>query len=212
MTEPGDMVVFKGAKIDGRQVKSAREPQTGDVAVDGFLSGPLKGAPEKAASRFIRTNGELFAEDPATLKELRVDKIQRSPAGYHVTFEQVHQGVVVEGAGISVHMTRDKRVHAAYGHLKPGVSILDVPKMAENGIDEDEARQIALSSLPRGAKKALPLTAEQVIVADEEPRLAWKVVLATGRPAGEWAVWVDVENGDVLHKRELSVTDQEAQP
>jgi len=203
-TRERDMVVFKGAKIDGSQVKNQRKTKKGQVSVDGFLSGPLKGAPEKAASKFLDANSELFGGETETRPELQVEQVQRSPAGYHVTFKQMHQGVPVEEAKLSVHMTRDKRVNAAQGRLIPEVASLDVKKMAENGIEQDEAIKIAQSAVTK-RKSPLPAQAEQVILAEETPRLTWKVTLATKRPAAEWAVWVDVQSGDVLQQRELSM-------
>jgi bacillolysin len=204
-TRERDTVVFKGAKIDGSRVKSQSNVETGQVAVDGFLSGPLKGAPEKAASRFLDANSELFGGEPEVMQELRVEGVQRSPAGYHVTFQQVHQGVPVEEAKVSVHMTRDKRVHAAQGRLRPDVASLDVHKTTESGIDQVEAIQIAQSSIAPAGKKPAQAQAEQVILAEETPRLAWKVTLSTKKPSAEWAVWVDVQSGNVLQRRELSL-------
>jgi Zn-dependent metalloprotease len=197
-------VVFKGAKIDGNRVRSKRTAETGQVAVDGFLSGPLIGAPDKAASRFLDANPELFGE-PEVVRELKVEQVSRSPAGYHVTFQQMHQGVPVEEAKVSVNMTRDKRVHSAQGRLRPDVASLDVQKMAGDGIDQEEAIRIARTDIAPTAKKAPPAQAEQVILAEETPRLAWRVTLSTKKPAAEWAVWVDVQSGDVLQRRELSM-------
>jgi Zn-dependent metalloprotease len=204
-TREGNTTVFKGAKIDSSRVKSQREGKTGQVAVGGFLSGPLRGAPEKAASRFLDANPELFGGEPKVIPELQVEQIQRSPAGYHVTFQQMHQGVPVEEAKVSVHMTRDKRVHAAQGRLRSDVASLDVQKMAENGIDRNKAIKIAQSNLTPSAKDPVPAQAEQVILGEKTPRLAWKVTLSTQNPSAEWAVWVDVQSGNVLQRRELSM-------
>lgn len=203
-TREQNTVIFEGAKIDGGRVKSQRKVKTGQVAVDGFLSGPLKGAPAKAASRFLDANSELFGGEPNVMHELQVEQVQRSPAGYHVTFQQMHQGVPVEEAKVSVHMTRDKRVNAAQGRLRADVASLDVQKMADNGIDQEKAIQIALSTMAPSGKGPDPAQAEQVILADKTPHLAWKVTLSTKKPSAEWAVWVDIQSGLVLQRRELS--------
>jgi len=206
MSPPGDTVVFKGPKIDSRRIKREIVPETGLAsAVDGFLSGPLEGAPEEAASKFLHANYNLFTPQRSTLRELQVEQVSRSPAGYHVTFQQVHQGVPVEGAKVSVHMTIDQRVHAAYSRLKPEVAGLDVQEMAKNGIDQAEAIQIALASIRAAVKLAGPARAEQVILTQETPRLTWKVLLSTMRPAQEWVVWVDAQSGEVLQRREISM-------
>jgi Zn-dependent metalloprotease len=200
-----DTVIFEGAKIDGSRLKSQRKVETGQLAVDGFLSGPLKGAPAKAASRFLDANSELFGGEPNVMHELQVEQVQRSPAGYHVTFQQMHQGVPVEEARVSVHMTRDKRVNSAQGRLRPDVASLDVQKMAQNGIAQDEAIQIAQSSITTSRKTPVQAQAKQVILAEQTPHLAWKVTLSTKKPSAEWAVWVDIQSGLVLQRRELSL-------
>jgi len=199
-----DTVVFKGARIDSNRVRSKRTAETGQVVVDGFLSGPLLGAPEKAASLFLDANPELFGE-PEAVRELKVEQARRSPAGYHVTFQQVHQGVPVEEAKVVVNMTRDKRVHSAQGRVQPAVASLDVPTMAANGIDQEKAIRIAQSSVAPVEKTAAPAQAEQVILAQKTPRLAWRVTLSTSKPSADWAVWVDVQTGEVLQRRELSL-------
>lgn len=208
MSTSQDTVVFESAKIDRKRVRSIRQLDTGEIAVDGFLSGPIKGAPEKAASRFLDANSELFGERPEVVQELRVQQVRRSPAGYHVVFQQVHQGVPVEEAKLSVHMTKDKRVHAAYGSLRPEVATLDVVQMAENGIDKDEAIEIARAALGSGEHVPESAHAEQVILAGRTPRLAWKVRASTVHPHTEWALWIDVQTGEVLQKRELSLTEE----
>nr|MBC7245056.1 PepSY domain-containing protein [Chloroflexota bacterium] len=202
----GDLVVFEGAKIDRRRVKLQSEPETGRVyGVHGFLSGPLKGAPEEAASQFLDANYRLFEPKPSAIRELQVEKVSRSPAGYHVVFQQVHQGIPVEEATVSVHLTPDKRVHAAYGRLASQVAKLDVKEMLENGIDREEAIRIALQHIGASDDLTRPARAEQVILLEREPHLAWKVQFATQKQAQEWTVWVDAVNGAVLRQREISM-------
>ena len=205
-TPPGDLVVFEGAKIDRRRVKLQSEPETGRVyGVHGFLSGPLQGAPEEAASQFLDANYRLFEPKPSAIRELEVERVMRSPAGYHVVFQQVHQGIPVEEATISVHMTPDKRGHAAYGRLASQVAKLDVKKLAENGIDREEAIRIALHHIGASEDLSGPVRAQQVILLEKEPHLAWKVQFATQKQGQEWTVWVDAVDGTVLRQREISM-------
>ncbi|MGC8786606.1 MAG: PepSY domain-containing protein [Anaerolineae bacterium] len=202
----GDLVIFEGAKIDRRRVKLQSEPETGRVyGVHGFLSGPLEGAPEDAALQFLDANYRLFESKPSAIRELEVERVTRSPAGYHVMFQQVHQGIPVEEATVSVHLTPDKRVHAAYGRVASQVAKLDVKKLAENGIDRQEAIRIALHHIGAGGDLSGSARAEQVILLEKEPRLAWKVQFATQKQAQEWTVWVDAVDGTVLRQREISM-------
>jgi len=206
MTLPEQLIVFPGAKIDGRRVRVEREPGTGQVyGVGGFLSGPLRGAPEEAAYEFLSANQRLFKSNPDLLRELQVEQVSRSPAGYHVVFQQVHEGLPVEEAKISVHMTRDKRIHSAYSRLRPKVANLDIRSMARDGIDQNEAICIALDSVKVDEALAQAARAEQVIVAEKEPTVAWKVSISTQEPALEWIVWVDALSGNVLRQRQVTM-------
>jgi len=199
-----ETVVFDGAKIDGRRVELQHEPDTGRVSeVRGFLSGPLEGPPEEAAFEFLDANRRLLKSSRSDIRELEIEKVTRSPAGYHVVFQQTHQGVPVEEGKVSVHLTPDKRVHAAQIGLEPGVRDLDIEAMAADGIDAEEAIRIALSTV-QGASES-PAEAEQVVlVGDDEPTLAWKVSFSVEQPAGDQLVWVDARTGRIVQRRDVT--------
>ena len=206
MALPEQLIVFPGAKIDGRRVKVEREPNTGQVyGVAGFLSGPLQGAPEEAAYEFLSANQRLFQSTPGILRELQVEKVSRSPAGYHVVFQQVHEGLPVEEAQVSVHMTRDKRIHAATSRLRPQVAAVDVKTMARDGIDQHEAICVAAEHLQVDEAPGERARAEQVIFAETEPTVAWKVFISTREPRQEWTVWVNALTGNVLRQRQVTI-------
>ncbi len=203
MTQDSKLVVFDGSKIDGRRVQRRESGRTSYVG--GFLSGRIAGEPDEAALTFVETNYQLFAEQPQTVEELQVKRVSRSPAGYHVILQQVHQGVPVEGGQVAVHMTPDRRVHSASNSLLPEATQLDVAAMARDGIDEDEARQIAEEHARDRGTSAEAVQAQQVILPNHPPRLAWKVLLTTARPAQEWTLWIDVSSGEVVEALETSI-------
>ncbi len=200
------LTVFRGAKVDGRRVKLERETGTGRVyGMEGFLSGPLEGKPEDAAQQFIDANRRLLKSSAGAIRELQVAKVTRSPAGYHVVLQQVHQGVPVEEGKVTVHMTPDQRVHAAYGRPIRKASRLDVDRLAEDGIDKEEAIHIALDHVDATDDLAEPPHAELVIIGRDDPRLSWQVSLSTVKLAQDWVVWVDNLTGAVTRERELSL-------
>lgn len=203
MTQEGQLVVFNGSKIDGRRVRRRESGRTSYVG--GFLSGRIAGEPDEAALTFVETNYQLFAEQPQAVEELQVKRVSQSPAGYHVILQQVHQGIPVEGGQVAVHMTTDRRVHSATNSLLPEATQLDVAAMARDGIDEDEARQIAEEHLRDQEVQAKAVQAQQVILPNHPPRLTWKVFLATARPAHEWTLWIDVSSGEVVEARQTSI-------
>lgn len=200
------MVVFRGAKVDGRRVKLERETGTGRVSgMEGFLSGPLGGKPEDAAQQFLDANRRLLKSPAGVIRELQVEKVTRSPAGYHVVLQQVHQGVPVEEGKIAVHMTPDQRVHAAYGRPLRKASRLNVEHLAEDGIDQEEAIRIAVDHVTAADGIVEPPRARLVIIGRDDPRLSWRVQLSTERPAQDWVVWVDSLSGAVVRQREISM-------
>ncbi len=200
------MTVFRGAKVDGRRVKLQRDVDTGGVyGMEGFLSGPLKGKPEDAAQQFLDANRRLLKSTAGSIRELQVTKVTRSPAGYHVVLQQVHQGVPVEEGKITVHMTPDQRVHAAYGRPIHKASRLNVGRLAEDGIDEEEAIRIALDHVAADNDIVNPPQAKLVIIGRDDPRLSWRVNLSTKRLAQDWVVWVDSLSGAIIRERELSL-------
>jgi len=206
LTGPEQLIVFPGAKIDGRRVRIEREPSTGQVyGVGGFLSGPLHGAPEEAAYEFLSANQRLFQSSADILRGLQLEKVSRSPAGYHVVFQQMHEGLPVEEAKVSVHMTRDKRIHAATSRLRPQVAAVDVKTMARDGIDQHEAVCIAMDHVHADEALGEQARAEQVIIAETELTVAWKVSISTREPGQEWTVWVDALSGNVLRQRQAAV-------
>jgi len=193
-----------GARDD--KTKRKRSPPTPKPQpADGYLSGPLPGAPEQAAGSFLAANYGLVTDQRNVVDELEVKQVARSPAGYHVTFQQMHQGVAVEGATVSVHMSKDRRVQSTTGRLESAVTGIDVKEMARDGVDEKEALQIAAQAVGSPHDEAKPLQAEQVILPTPKPRLAWKVSLLTSQTTQEWAVWVDALSGQVLRRYDVSM-------
>jgi Zn-dependent metalloprotease len=201
----------KTSALNRKKAKSRKpQPQSADpvdaqMAASGFLSGPLDGAPEQAASRFLDANYSLVTQQRSELHELQLKQVARSPAGYHVTFQQVHQGLPVEGAVVSVHMTKDQRVNATTGRLSPEVAGLDLTSTPQTSMRQEEAVQIALRSLQTTGGPVTAAQVHQVILAKPDPRLAWKVSVFAMQSAREWLIWVDAKSGQVLQSREISL-------
>jgi Zn-dependent metalloprotease len=200
-----DIPLFKSLKIDLRRVHRQHDPDTGLVSrIDGFLSAAGEGSPADVARQFLRENYRRLAGRRSLLREVEVEDVSQSPGGYHVRLQQTHQGVPVHNATVSVHLTRDKRVHAAQSRLRPKAAQLDVQAMAEDGIDEGEAKDIALDYLSARQDPTVRLKAEPVILAEEELLLAWKVLLSAGDPAQDWVFMIDSKSGEVLAADDLS--------
>jgi Zn-dependent metalloprotease len=202
-----DIPLFKGLKIDLRRVRRQHDPDTGLISsIDGFLSAVGEGKPEEIARQFLRENYRRLAGRRSLLREVQVDDVSQSPAGYHVRLQQMRQGVPVHNATVSVHLTRDKRVHAAQSRLKPKAAQLDIQAMAKDGIDENEATHIALEHIAAREDSTATSRAESVVLADKEPQLAWKVSLSTSGASGDWIILVDAQSGEILDAHDISLS------
>jgi Zn-dependent metalloprotease len=198
--------LFEGLKIDLRRVRRQHDPETGLVSsIDGFVAGSGEGEPADVAREFLDENYRRLAGRRGVLREVHVEDVSQSPAGYHVRLQQTRHGVPVHNATVSVHLTRDKRVHAATSRLKPKAAYLDVQAMAKDGIDEREAKEIALAYLARAEDAIVGWHAESVLLADDEPRLAWKVSVSTRGSAQDWIFMIDAQSGDLLEAHDLSL-------
>lgn len=200
----GEIIQFDGLKIDGRRVKRKHDKETGLVSsVEGF-SAQGDGAPEQVAREFVKLNYRLLAKRRSVVRDMEVEQVSRSPVGYHVVLKQTNEGVPVEDATVSVHMDQEKRVHAARNHLQPEAAKLDVQTMNQDSIDPQEAITIAKASVGVGDDLVEPPRVEQVVVAEEKPKLAWKVSFSTAGSQQDWIVFVGTEGGEVLESREIS--------
>lgn len=197
-------ILFDSLKIDDRRVKCERDPETGLVSsVEGFLSAPGEGSPEDVARQFLDANYHLFAKRRSILDETKVERVLQSPAGYHVSLQQTRQDVPVQDATVSVHMTKNKRVHAARSSLRPEAADLDIEAMAEGGVDSEEAITVAVASVGAADDVAVLSDPDQVVFPAKEPRLAWKVSLRTKRRAQDWIVFVDAQTSKILERWEI---------
>lgn len=204
-----DIPLFDGLKIDLRRVHRQHDPETGLISrIDGFLSAAGEGTPADIARQFLRENYRRLAGRRSVLREVEVEDVSQSPGGYHVRLQQTRQGVPVHNATVSVHLTRDKRVHAAQSHLRPKAAQLDVRAMARDGIDEDEAIAIALHYLAARQDSSVDCHAEPVILADEELLLAWKVTVSNPNTAQDWVLMIDAGSGDVLEAYDQSLSQE----
>lgn len=132
-------------------------------------------------------------------KNLKVNDVQEDDLGMtHVRFDQVKNGVKVEGAEVVVHYNEDKEPVSANGYHNP--------KAAEENIDttpeltNEKAIDIAKSSVNAPKDMAYEPEAELVIYPfDDQHYLAYKVnVTYLGDEPANWFIMVDAKNGQVI--------------
>ncbi len=167
-------------------------------------AGPYPGGPEAAARAYLRDHAARFALTHAGT-DLVLDRIQRSPAGVHARFSQSIGGVRVWRADLVVTLdARAERVRAVSSSYDPILANTAVGTAP--AIDAAQARRLAMAAigidektrlLGETAAPALWIVREQDQVGSPA-RLSWRVLLPVESPMGDWEVFVDASDGNVL--------------
>lgn len=214
----GAVHLFDGVAGIDEQVIALRELQAASltpVAVDlreGIpahlgASVPLSASPEEPAAQareFLRRYARLFRiQDPDA--EIRVERQHADPDGWnHVFVRQMHRGVPVYGARISLHFNGAVFTSLG-GSWIPGLDV-DTEPLVFSLEAEATARADALAQA--GAQAAAILGQTSLMIYDErllmrgdaivqEPRLAWHVAVRSG---GDFTYFVDAKTGALLDR------------
>lgn len=176
------------------------DQKTGLVRVlSGGISAPMGTTPEDAARHFLAGHGKILARRSVE-GELTVATTLRSPAGHHVRFKHMRQGLPVLGAGVTVHLDDAMRVRMVTA--RPRGVVLATPAKAE--IPADTALHAAKTALKVGGELRGDARAELALLPEEgSDRLVYRVHVPARQPLGDWEVLVDAKSGAVLSQRNL---------
>ena len=161
---------------------------------------PVEAEARATAETYLKKIARTLKIAP-DLSQLRFDKVVETILGTHVLFQQYEAGTPISGAWIKVDIDRGGNVYNVVNDLVPISFVRKASKAAKpQRITRAEAIQAARGStkspLPRIQKVEEPELVMWPV--DGVPRLAWKVLLKTTRPAREYKVYVDAATGRVL--------------
>ncbi|MDP2983314.1 MAG: M4 family metallopeptidase [Candidatus Latescibacter sp.] len=165
-------------------------------------------SPEGIALDFIQTNREIFKLNNPQ-EELKTFSLTQTEDGfYHISFNQVYEGVTVWEHRLVVHLDRDQIPYAMNGRYSPtpqGIDVHDVPVNMARAIEEALLELSSRTTVlpPEGWGKILGYTgpsAQLVIWVDDatgQSLLAWQVTI---RPSlrERWFTFVDARTGKIL--------------
>jgi len=180
-------------------------------AAFGLAAGPFAGGPETVARAYLSHASERFGLR-ADLADLRLERVQAAPGGWHVRFLQTKDGADVWRADLVVSLdasgTRVTAVQSNYDPLLAAAPGLPAAALTPDGALHAAAAAFGLPHDPanpamlRGALTGEPRADLQVVRAGDVPggaaHLAYRVLLGTPAPAGEWTVRVDASTGAIL--------------
>lgn len=160
--------------------------------------GQLSGNSIDIARNFLGRYSGMFLMR-SNLSDLVVTKVDEGLASYHVRLLQTYKGLKVYNAETSVHMNKDGQVEAIYNDYKPGINI-DITST----ISEANATDVARNHInPVGGLRGDINTELLIYPKDDGNYLAYKVLIQAYNPLGDWLVFVDAKNGNILGKENL---------
>jgi bacillolysin len=200
----GFLTVSLGVLLSVVAAGARERPPGSAVASPGGRSDDEPASVAAARAYLEQRRKEIFGSVRGVdLAVMQVDALGDSS---HVRFRQQYRGVPVWGTSVSVHMDALGQVRLAYVDVRPdlalGTSPLPLPALSPA-----EAVARAEATLPaqmpqrdeEGAGPPPPLGIE---ARAGEPRLAYRVLLATAEPA-DWEVSVDALSGAVIRRADL---------
>jgi hypothetical protein len=135
--------------------------------------------------------------------DVRMERISKSPAGSHLIYQEIVEGIPVYDARIVVSVNQNGEVSFVSGNFRSGLTLRD--KQAQ--IQSLEAIELARAYLNvsgelRGDQKTELMVFDSK---DKGPLLTYRVEIPCSSPFGDWEVFVDVVNGDIVHVKNLIV-------
>lgn len=182
------------AKTRGR-VKIRWNSRTGSPrSVRGILTEPLEGSAQEIARQFLTGNRELFGirEEASDLQHVQTTERRGIR---HVKFRQVHHGLPIFGAEITVHIDQADRVQMVNGEYCSGIEVDTTTEL----ISKTAAIHAVLAVLEIEGPPPSDAQVELVVFPRGEGYCrAYKVTLNTSVPLGNWVYFVDASNGEVV--------------
>lgn len=179
-------------KKTGGKVRVRWNERTGvSRSIRGIMTEAKTGAGQDISNQFLTEHGKLFGvQKPADLQY--VDTKARRGAS-HVKYRQTFQGLPVVGAEVTVHLDRQNRVNMVNGDYHPDIAV----DMSKPVIQAKDAVSIVYETL--GVTDNPPAQTELVIYPQNgKYSRAYKVMVSTKNPQGDWVYFVDAVTQDVL--------------
>jgi Zn-dependent metalloprotease len=187
------------------------DPATGAYAtLVNQKAGPYAGSAEQVARAYLADKSSRFALARGS-SDLVLDAVQVVPGGSHVRLVQSISGVPIYRADMVVSLD-------ASGAFVTAVASNYDAQVERGGLNTTatlsgaQAREIAIGSLRiTGTLQFTGDTTEGLwIVRDEDiagstPHLAWRITVPVMQPLGDWEVFVDARDGQVLRLLDQSL-------
>jgi hypothetical protein len=166
--------------------------------------GPIAGSPEDIARKYLSYNTRLFKINNIT-SELKTTLVQQSPAGHHVRFEQLFNGIPVYQSDVVVSISKTNYVTFLSNNYRPNLQVQSLNPL----IDTSTAIVSAINYLNVRGEIIHREGPELFVFADSDPaRLCYRTVISASNPHGAWELLTDAVTGEIFSQRNIEINDK----
>jgi hypothetical protein len=178
------------------------DARSGRVRQIHFAPAPLAAASFAATEDILvrrsdalleRHRAALFGTHRPTLERTQV---RRSLSGSQIFHRQLHGGVEVEGAAVTVRLNR-----AGEALSIDSTAQLDLT-LAEFSPEFSLARAMQIARAEAGPTDRIPPRGKLVVLPLDGGRLAWRIELSLWAPFVDWLVYVDAKSGESIERHD----------
>jgi hypothetical protein len=170
--------------------------------IDGV---PMKGSPQAAARAFLRGVATTIGTNE-DLKDLKFDKVIKSPLGSHVLFQQRRGGKSVTGAWVKVDLDHENRVYHFTNSCVPvAAGTTSKGSASDYSLDEAAALRKARAAVgAEGLETRAAISAERVLFpVGTTLHPAWKFIIPITKPPHDWRIYISGRDGSVLGREDM---------
>ncbi len=202
-------VASKALEMDNLVKEAQLKTVTGKVGKTSHIEryvynenfGPLSGTYEQMAMNYLNSNATRFGLKNAGA-ELKAVQVNESPGGYHVRLRQYVDKYPVFDSDITVSINRENKVVFVANDYRPNLTL----ESASVSLSQLSAISAAKDYLHVTGKMIIDPSAELMVFQSktEGALLAYRTIIVTDEPMGDWEVFVAADDGHIMNVRDIT--------
>ncbi len=186
-------------KQNGEYDKKTNVPR----ALWNINAGPYSGSPVEIARQYLSENAQLF-QMKANLSDLTKVELHQNFGVSHVSLYQSVNNVPVFRSDVVVSINAENVVTFLTNNYKSNIEIASTPNLTNQN-----AIEIAKQHLNVSGKYISEPTSVLMVYAEQEiAKLSYRVEIINEEPLGDWQVFVDALNGEILSSDDIAMYDK----
>lgn len=205
--------------------------QTGTIdAVTGMAIQVAGSSAEDMARNFISDHQGMFAGITNEQLQFNPNRSKAALGGHVVRFDQVVNGIKVDGSGLGLVIDGDNRVRAVMGPYQKEMSGVSQPNLQADAAVAAAAQDLLQfeKNIPASAMDVLtpafdtiasklgvfktPMPELRYVQTADGHSLVWQFYYYSTNPFGVFKYMVDAQSGDVLYREDQVRTAEESEP